>query len=348
MEFNSKINVLLGPNGSGKTNFLDAIYYLSFTKSAFQATDQLNVRNGADHFFIKGSFLKIDRVHEISVHHQSGMRKSFREDGNDYEKLSDHIGGYPVVLIAPDDVDLIKEGSDSRRKFFDAILSQIDRRYLETLMQYNQALKHRNAMLRLFSEQGKVDENALEPYDNILHRTGGSIYNRRRDFLREFIPIFNHFFNILVKEGEHTTLHYKSDLDKNDFLSGSMNNRQRDLVLQRTNFGIHRDDYNFQLGENDMKRFGSQGQQKSFVIALKLAQWKVLKEEKGYKPILLLDDIFDKLDNFRIDRLLELLKDLGQLFISDARPDRTMGHLHNLQTDVKVFNVNAGQLKLAP
>jgi DNA replication and repair protein RecF len=345
-EFHSKINVLLGSNGSGKTNFLDSIYYMSFTKSAFQATDQLNVRHGTDHFFIKGSFLKTDREHEISIAYQSGMRKSFSEDGIEYQKLSDHIGAYPVVLIAPDDVDLVKGGGESRRKFFDAILSQIDRRYLENLIQYNQALKQRNAMLRLFSEQGKVDHDALEPYDMILHRTGNFIFDRRKAFLNEFMPFFNTFFNFLVDSADKTTLLYKSDLDKHDFLVGSKNNRQRDLVLLRTNFGIHRDDYGFQLGENDMKRFGSQGQQKSFVIALKLAQWKMIEEAKGYEPILLLDDIFDKLDNFRIARLLELMKKLGQLFISDARPDRTMEYLKRVESEVKVFEVNGGQLNI--
>jgi DNA replication and repair protein RecF len=160
------------------------------------------------------------------------------------------------------------------------------------------------------------------------------------------MPFFNTFFNFLVDSSDKTTLHYKSDLDKHDFLVGSKNNRQRDLVIQRTGFGIHRDDYGFQLGENDMKRYGSQGQQKSFVIALKLAQWKMINEAKGFKPILLLDDIFDKLDNFRIARLLELMKDLGQLFISDARPDRTLEYLKSIKSDVKVFEVNGGQLNI--
>lgn len=346
VEFHPKINVMVGPNGSGKTNFLDSIYYLSFTRSAFQATDQLNVRHGTDHFFIKGSFLRGDREHEISVAYQSGLRKSFSEDGVEYQKLSDHIGAYPIVIIAPDDVDLVKGGSEARRRFFDAILSQIDRVYMENLIQYNQALKQRNAMLRLFSEKGNVDHDALEPYDLILHKAGDFIFNRRRAFLGEFMPFFNSFFNFLVDSVDKTTLVYKSDLDKHDFLVGSKNNRHRDLVLERTSFGIHRDDYRFQLGENDMKRFGSQGQQKSFIIALKLAQWKVIEEVKGYKPILLLDDIFDKLDNFRITRLLELMKQLGQLFISDARPDRTVEYLKSVESEVKVFEVTNGQLNI--
>jgi len=345
VEFNSKINVLVGPNGSGKTNLLDSIYYLSFTKSAFQSTDQVSLRHGTDHFFIKGSFLTGDRVHDISAGYQPGVRKSFREDGIEYQKLSDHIGKYPVVLMAPDDAELIKAGGEARRRFFDSLISQLDRNYLNNLIQYNLALKQRNGLLRMFYEKGKIDNDALESYDDVMNRLGQQLFEKRKDFIVRFIAVFNSFFNFLVSQNETITIVYSSDLYSTDFLEGSKHNRQRDLTLQRTNFGVHRDDYEFQLGDVDIRRYGSQGQHKSLVIALKLAQWQVLKETKGFNPVLLMDDVFDKLDDFRISKLLELIKDFGQLFISDARPDRTTGLLRKIVDDADVFEVIKGQIK---
>lgn len=345
IDFDQKINVLVGPNGSGKTNLLDSIYYLAFTKSAFQAADQINVRHGSNHFFIRGSFLTKGRQHEIAAGYQVGMRKSFREDGTEYQKVSEHIGKYPVVLMAPDDVDLIKEGSESRRKFFDSIISQIDHTYLDNLIQYNLTLKNRNGLLRLFFERGEVDELAIESYDEILDRLGQQLYEKRKAFVVDFIPVFNSFFNFLVEGSESASILYSSDLNNGSFIQGSKNNRQKDLALQRTNFGVHRDDYEFRLGDVDIKRYGSQGQQKSFVIGLKLAQWKMLREVKGFKPVLLLDDIFDKLDDLRIDRLLELIKEFGQLFISDARPDRTTKLLQKAIGNVSVYEIQNGEVR---
>lgn len=344
VEFQSSVNVLVGPNGSGKTNLLDAIYYLSFTKSAFQANDQLNIRHGTDGFFIGGTFSMDNQFHEISAGYQTGLRKIFREDGHEYQKLSDHIGRYPIVMMAPDDVDLIKGGSEARRRFFDSLIAQIDKIYLDNLIQYNLALKQRNGLLRLFSESGRVDYDALESYDVILDRLGQQLYEKREFFVREFIPVFNSFFNSLVNHLDKTSITYESDLGLQTYLLGAMQNRSRDLVQQRTNFGVHKDDYGFQLGSVDIKRYGSQGQHKSFVIALKLTQWEMLRASKGFKPILLLDDIFDKLDNYRIQHLLELITDFGQLFITDARPDRTVNVLNKAVGDTEIFQVNRGQI----
>lgn len=344
LELSSKINVLVGKNGSGKTNLLDAIHYLSLTKSAFSA-DNFSIRQGADFFTVKGSFKRDKDLRDITCSIQTGAKKTFREGVNDYQKLSEHIGKYPVVLIAPDDTELVKEGSEERRKFFDSIISQLDRVYLEALIQYNQALKQRNSLLKMFADTHSFDAIALESYDRVLIQAGNVLFARRKRFIQEFLPVFRQFYNFIVAD-EHADLEYKTELSKTGFEAGLAANRQRDLFLQRTSFGVHRDDYQFTLGSGDLKRLGSQGQQKSFIIALKLAQFEVIKRDKGFKPILLLDDIFDKLDDFRIARLLELIRndDLGQLFITDARPDRTAALLKSVEVPAAVFYVKSGTI----
>ena len=344
LDFEARINVLVGKNGSGKTNLLDAIYYLSLTKSAFAASDSNCLQHGQNSFMIKG-FFKNSRAHELLAAFQNGQKKVFKEDQQDYTKLSDHIGKYPIVLIAPDDVDLVKEGSEARRKFFDGILSQLNKKYLEQLIQYNQALKQRNSLLRMFQNGSAVDWLAIESYDQILISTGKFIFQQRLSFVKEFLPAFQKYYNFIVAHLENTALTYASELTETDFEEGLKKNRSRDMALQRTSFGIHRDDYVFTLGGEGLRKFGSQGQQKSFVIALKLAQFEILEKHKGFKPILLLDDIFDKLDDFRIARLLELIKqDLGQLFITDARPDRTKGLLDQIHVTASIFHVESGKV----
>ena len=345
LDFSSRINVLVGKNGSGKTNLLDAIYYLSLTKSAFSTADHHCILHGQNYFMVKGKFEANSFSKVIASSVQIGAKKIFLEDHLEYEKLSEHIGKYPVVLIAPDDVDLVKEGSETRRKFFDSIISQLDKRYLEDLMQYNHALKQRNSLLKMFSERGNPDWIVLESFDQVLVQLGNSIFEKRNIFAKEFLPVFCKFFRFIVEDIEVTDLEYRSELKTKDFALELVASQQRDLALQRTSFGIHRDDYQFTLGSSDLKKLGSQGQQKSFIIALKLAQFEIVQKHKGYKPILLLDDIFDKLDDFRIDRLLELIKlDLGQLFISDARPERTKGLLERIKVPAVVFTVNKGKV----
>jgi DNA replication and repair protein RecF len=345
VDFSSKINVLVGKNGSGKTNLLDAIYYLALTKSAVSPTDAFCIRHGEIHFFLNGSFRQGDQLTEITTSFQTGSRKILKEGVNEYQKLSDHIGKYPVVLIAPDDADIVKEGSEARRKFFDSIISQIDRAYLEALIQYQQALRQRNALLKMFGETNSYDPLALETFDDLLARLGAFLYRKRNTFVSDFKNVFERYYHLLVEDEEAAVI-YSSELNNGDYLDGLKNSRQRDLALQRTCFGIHRDDYLFTLGPGDLKRLGSQGQQKSFIIALKLAQFEVLHRHKGFTPLLLLDDIFDKLDDFRIEKLLGLIKngDLGQLFITDARPDRTAGLLQHIGVSSAVFKVEGGIL----
>lgn len=347
LTFSSRINVLVGKNGSGKTNLLDAIFYLSFTKSAFSAADLYCILHNQSHFTLKGTFRIGSSVNEITSSIQTGNRKIVREGLYEYPKLSEHIGKYPVIMVAPDDVDLVKEGSEARRKFFDSIISQLDHRYLEDLMQYNHALKQRNSLLKMYYEKGSVDWVAIESYDQVLVNFGKSIFEKRKQFAVEFLPVFRKFYQFIVEENERTDLEYVSELREKDFSEGLLSTRQKDLALQRTSFGIHRDDYAFTLEGGDIKKLGSQGQQKSFVIALKLAQFEILKIRKGFKPILLLDDIFDKLDDFRIARLLELIRtDLGQLFITDARPDRTKGLMRQIQVEAFIFAIENGKVSV--
>lgn len=344
LDLSSKINVLVGKNGSGKTNLLDAIHYLSITKSAF-SSDAYAIKHGTEHFMIKGVFKKGKDHHDIFCSLQTGSKKIFKEGANEYQKLSEHIGKYPVVLIAPDDTELVKEGSEERRKFFDSILSQLDAAYLDSLIQYNHALKQRNSLLKMFADNNSFDALALESYDHILIHHGTLIFNRRKAFIHEFLPVFRELYNFIVAD-EKADLEYRSEVLKMDLKTGLNAGRQRDLLLQRTNFGIHRDDYQFIIGGGDLKRLGSQGQQKSFIIALKLTQFEIIKRHKQFKPILLLDDIFDKLDDFRIAKLLELIKkdDLGQLFITDARPDRTSALLRQINISAAIFTVEKGEV----
>lgn len=344
MNFSSRINVLVGKNGSGKTNLLDAIHFLSMTRSAF-TSDSFCAKQGAPFFTVKGWFKTEKNTDEILCSLQAGSKKIIRDNGNDYQKLSDHIGKYPVVLIAPDDTELVKEGSESRRKFFDSIISQLDKIYLDALLQYNNALRQRNSLLKMFAESGSFDPIVIESYDRILIQSGELIFKKRQSFLEEFIPVFRKYYAFIVAD-ESTDLVHKSDLYKSEFLKGLNDNRQRDLYLQRTNFGIHKDDYQFVLENGDLKRLGSQGQQKSFIIALKLAQFEIMARQKNFKPILLLDDIFDKLDDFRIAKLLQLIRQdvLGQLFITDARPDRTATLLKDIKVSAATFKIDQGRI----
>jgi DNA replication and repair protein RecF len=347
LDFVTQVNVLVGRNGSGKTNLLDAIYYLSFTKSAFSSSENHCIKKGESFFMVKGFFENGISRAEISSSVQTGQKKIFRDGLNEYQRLSEHIGKYPVILIAPDDVDIIKEGSEARRRFFDTAISQLDKNYLDNLIRYNHVLKQRNSLLKMFFESGSVDWLAIESFDHSLIQFGKEIFQRRKVFSEEFLPVFRKYFNYIVSAGEHADLKYASELDDCGFAEGLLKNRQKDLALQRTNFGIHRDDYVFTLGDGDLKRLGSQGQQKSFVIALKLAQFEILERHNGFKPILLLDDIFDKLDDERIAKLLELIKnDFGQLFITDARPDRTRDLLHSVGVTAAIYRVESGSISL--
>ena len=344
--FSPEINCLVGSNGSGKTNMLDAIHYLSLTKSAFNPVDSQNIRHEESFMVIRGSFRKSEKSELIQCSLQEGQRKVVKHGKKQYEKMGEHIGRYPVVLIAPNDTDVIREGSEIRRKFFDSILSQIDQQYLQWLLQYNHVLKQRNSLLKQFSESNKFDRDLLEPYDQQLLYFGLLILQARKSFLNDYLPFFLTHYQNLSEGKEKVEIRHESNLDVENPAAELSRNLRRDLALQRSNVGIHKDDFVFEIDSYPLKKYGSQGQQKSFVIALKLAHFDLMRQHKGFKPILLLDDIFDKLDDHRIGRLMELVSGhtFGQLFVTDARPERTERNFQQLpNTEVKVFKIEEGK-----
>lgn len=345
LKFSAQVNCFLGANGSGKTNLLDAIYYLGITKSSDQSQDQLCIRHEQDFFSIKGVFATAERSEEVLCALEKGKKKQIKKEGIPYKKASEHVGQFPVVLIAPNDTDVIRGASDERRKFFDAILSQTDRHYLNTLIKYNHVLKQRNSLLKRFAEQQKFDAVLLDAFTQQLIDLGKVIYDRRKEALSFFKPLLVEHYQEISDEGEVVDINYQSQFD-DDIEARFKVSVQKDLALKRTNVGIHKDDFDFLMEDRPIKKFGSQGQQKSFLISLKLANYDFLKAEKGVDPLLLLDDIFDKLDDQRIAKLIEMVASdrFGQIFISDARPERSRGFFEALKVESYFFAVDCGQV----
>jgi len=347
LTFCPQVNCIVGNNGSGKTNLLDAIHYLSLTKSAFNILDSQSVRHEADFFMIDGRFSINEKHYQITCSLKNGQRKILMSDKKAYERLSEHIGRFPVVLIAPDDTDLVREGSELRRKFFDGMLSQLDNQYLNDLIQYNLILKQRNGLLKQFFERNYYDKELLETYSIPLLEAGRKIHFRRQEFMENFVQLFQLHYRNLTESQEEVDLVYESELFEEDFEYEFFYATKRDLQAQRTTKGIHKDDFIFEINRFELKKFGSQGQQKSFVIALKLAQFDVIQKNKNIKPILLLDDIFDKLDDLRINKLMEMISSgtFGQLFITDARPERTRKIFEQIPTESCIFQTGKPDYK---
>jgi DNA replication and repair protein RecF len=347
LTFSPQINCFVGENGSGKTNLLDAIHYLSLTKSAFSSVDSQNIRHEEAFFMVKGDFFKDEKKHTVQCNLQSGQKKVVKHNKVDYEKLAEHIGQFPVVMIAPDDTSIIKEGSENRRKFFDGILSQLDRNYLDNLMRYNHVLKQRNSLLKQFAERNYLDKDLLEPYDIQIINLGLKISETRKIYLEQFLPLFVSHYQDLSDHKEKVDLVYESDVLETDFKERFVKNVRKDLALQRTTMGVHKDDFNFVIDGYPLKKFGSQGQQKSFLIALKLTQFDTIHQAKGFKPVLLLDDIFDKLDDKRIDKLMQMVSghSFGQLFVTDARPERTKRIFDKIDAPKKVFLIEKAEVR---
>jgi DNA replication and repair protein RecF len=340
-QFSEEINCIVGANGTGKTNLLDAIYYLSMSKSAFTTIETHNIRHEQDFFFIAGEFHLDNKKYKLMANLQKGNKKNLKVNNKAYDKMSEHIGRFPVVMIAPDDQELVKEGSETRRKFFDGLLSQIDGRYLQNLIAYYKMLKNRNTLLKQFAEKEYFDKDLLEPFSlGILHY-GQLIYERRKTFCQEYLPLFINHYSQLTSGKEEVSINYISELQTEDFELEFRTNLSRDRILQRTSMGVHRDDFLFEIGGFPLKKYGSQGQQKSFVVALKLAMFEIIQQIKEFKPLLLLDDIFDKLDDQRINRLMEMVagNSFGQIFITDAREERTQKILEQNKLAAKIFNV---------
>lgn len=319
-----EINVFVGNNGKGKTNLLDAIYYLSFCKSFLNPVDKQNIKIGEKFFLLNGVYFKEDKKIDISISVQSGQKKKVKRNKKEYERLAEHIGQFPAVMISPYDTNLIIEGSETRRKFIDSIISQYDRLYLDTLIRYNKVLQQRNALLKRFQEYRIFEQESIEVWDAQLIQLGTTIFQKRAEFLKEFIPVFQKYFDMISEGSELISIQYESHLKEGDFGQQLDAASRKDAAVGYTTVGIHKDDLIFQIHEHPIKKYGSQGQQKSFLIALKLAQFEMISRLLEMKPILLLDDIFDKLDHLRVERLMKLVSDhtFGQVFITDTDADR--------------------------
>ncbi|MEM8846399.1 MAG: DNA replication/repair protein RecF [Bacteroidota bacterium] len=342
LEFDPVINCLVGNNGVGKTNILDAIYHLSFGKSYFNPVSTQNIKYHADFFMLDGEFEKEGRNEKITCGYKKGLKKVIKRNGKAYEKFSEHIGFLPLVIISPADRDLIIEGSETRRKFMDGVISQSDKSYLQNLIKYNKVLSQRNSLLKYFVANHTFDEDTLAIYNEQLNTLGTEIHKKREDFIQAFLPIFHEQYEHISEKGsEKIDLSYESQLANvslKTLLEGSV---EKDRALQYTSMGIHKDDLSFTIEGHPIKKFGSQGQQKTFLIALKLAQFHFIKEQAGTTPILLLDDIFDKLDENRVGQIVALVNNesFGQLFISDTHAERTEKVVSTIQQSYKIFTL---------
>lgn len=338
-DFDSRINCFVGYNGVGKTNVLDAIYHLSYGKSYFNPVTTQNIKHGEEFFVIEGHYEKKERPEKIVVSAKKGQKKIIKRNGKAYEKFSEHIGFLPLVIISPSDRDLITEGSDTRRKFMDGVISQGDPEYLRALIAYKKVLEQRNSLLKYFVANQTFNQDTLDIYNMQLDGYGTIIFNKRIAFLEEFSPIFLKRYEVISDSKEQVQLIYKSQLHDEKLSTLLKENLQKDRMTQYTNYGIHKDDLLFQLDQYPIKKFGSQGQQKSFLIALKLAQFDFLKAQSNEHPILLLDDIFDKLDETRVAQIISLVdnEDFGQLFISDTHAHRTEDVVKKVSQSYKMF-----------
>lgn len=337
----AKINCFVGNNGVGKTNVLDAIYHLSFGKSYFNPITTQNINHQADFFVIDGIYDKNDRDEKVIVSAKRGQKKVIKRNGKIYERFSDHIGFLPLVIISPADRDLIIEGSETRRKFMDGVISQSDKAYLDTLIKYNKTLSQRNALLKYFNANHTFNADTLSIYNEQMHELGTVLHKKRTKFLEDFTPIFKKRYAAISGDKEAVKLKYKSQLNDAPLSQLFEENLKKDRALQYTSVGTHRDDLSFKIESHPIKKFGSQGQQKSYLIALKLAQFDFIKAQSNTTPILLLDDIFDKLDESRVTQIIDLVNDdnFGQLFISDTHADRTEAIVKEIHQTYKLFKL---------
>ena len=339
--FEEKVVGICGPNGSGKTNLLDALYYLCFTRSYFGRSDQQNACLPGQGFRLEATLQSTATPVLLTCILRETGKKEFTVNGEAYRKFSDHIGRYPAVMIAPDDVELISGGSELRRKFLDTLLSQLDQGYLQNLIAYQKILQQRNSFLKNNPATNVLDPTVLDILDNQLAEKGKQLFIARKNFLSGFIgPVQEHYLTIAGKS-EGIAIRYESQLDRGNFEELLLNNRHRDLLLQRTGIGIHRDDLIITLGGEAFKNLASQGQKKSLLFALKLAEYAALKNHTGFSPILLLDDVFEKLDSTRMHNLLHkvCVEENGQVFITDTHPERLRQALEELSVPFQLLEL---------
>ncbi len=339
--FEANINCFVGNNGIGKTNLLDAIYHLGMGKSYFNPSAVQNIRHGEEFYMIEGLFDRNEREEQIVCSIKKGQKKIIKCNGKTYDKIADHVGKYPIVIISPADQDLILDGSEVRRKFLDSVISQTDTSYLDKLMRYNRVLLQRNTILKHFAESQIFDFETLSIYDIQLTELGQHIYEKRKQFMNVFLPIFQYQYQYISEQKESVSLTYESALHQTDLATLLKQNINKDRALQYTSNGIHKDDLLFEIEGFPMKKYGSQGQQKSFLIALKLSQFEIIKKQLKVIPIFLLDDIFDKLDDNRVAKLVSLVtqKHFGQLFITDTHYERTENVVKRTHLPYKIFQI---------
>lgn len=344
LSFSPKLNCFFGQNGMGKTNLLDAIYFLSFCKSAGNPIDSQNIRHEADFFVIQGFYEEQDGApEEIYCGMKRRQKKQFKRNKKEYTRLSDHIGFLPLVMVSPADNELISGGSEERRRFMDVVISQYDKEYLDALIRYNKALLQRNSLLK---SEVPVDEELFTIWEEMMAQTGEVVFRKREAFVQEFIPIFQSFYSFISQDKEQVELSYDSHARNASLLEVIRDSRVRDQIMGYSLHGIHKDDLNMMLGGFPIKREGSQGQNKTYLVALKLAQFDFLKRTGRTVPLLLLDDIFDKLDASRVEQIIKLVggDGFGQIFITDTNREHLDSILHKIGGDYRMFQVEHGNI----
>lgn len=348
--FSDRLNCFVGKNGMGKTNLLDAIYYLCMCKSHRGVNDRNVVQHSLDFFRLEGHFIHEKKEgnkkvkNKIVAKVKPGKKKEIEKNDVAYQKLSEHIGMLPVVIIVPDDTIMATDGSEERRRFLDNTLSQLDAEYLSNLITYNKVLKQRNSALKKFAETRSFNHELLDIYDDQLIGPAQIIYEKRREFVASFRPVFKKFYQAISSGQEKVDCTYTTSLKESDFAIQLKESREKDKILTRTTCGIHKDDLGFRIDKHLLRKFGSQGQLKSYVLAIKLAQYDFLKKNHTSNPILLMDDIFDKLDGERVEQLIQLIleKNFGQVFITDTHESRVEEIIKNFETDYKKFYIENG------
>lgn len=346
-EFSPRLNCFLGNNGAGKTNLLDAIYYLSFCKSFFNAVDLLNINHDESFFMLNGAYRRLDSNEIIHCGLKKGLKKQFKRNSKVYQKLADHIGLLPLVMISPSDSVLISGGSDERRKFMDGVISQYNQNYLDDLLKYNRALLQRNNLLKQFGAGRYYDSELLSVWDVQLIEYGTRIYERRVEFVEKLVPVFQRYYQFVSQGNERVNLKHDSDLHHTAFKNILNKSLPKDRLVQYTTAGIHKDDLVLNIGNYPIKKLGSQGQKKTYLVALKLAQFDFVKEISGLKPILLLDDIFDKLDQQRVEQIIKVVANdqFGQIFITDTNRGHLDTIIKKMDADFRIFYVESGSVK---
>jgi DNA replication and repair protein RecF len=346
IDFSPKLNTFIGDNGAGKTNLLDALYSLSFSKSFFTTTDQLNIMHTEDFFMLQGRYSRNGEDETVVYGIQNGQKKQLKRNGKLYKRMSEHIGYLPLVMISPADSALILSGSEERRKFMDGVISQFSAEYLHDLLRYNRILLQRNNLLRQAVTSNWLDEDMLTIYDGEMTSSGERIYTRRMEFIKNIIPVFQRYYSFISGDSETVHLIYQSDLSSYSFSELLKKNAKNDLASQYTTTGIHKDDLQLHLENYPLKKLGSQGQQKSYLVALKMAQFEYISMKSGLKPILLLDDIFDKLDKNRVEKIVRMVsgEQFGQIFITDTNREHLDSILHTVSDDYRIFSVNKGKV----